>query len=162
MQIGVISDTHIPIRAKEIPSKVLKSLKEMDMILHAGDLVELNVLNALRSICQNVKAVWGNMDTRDVRKNLPEKEILNVGKYRIGLIHGNGPPASLVDLVNGIFKNENVSVIVFGHSHSPLNETREGILYFNPGSLTDTVFSPFNSYGIIEINNEIKANIVKI
>ena len=162
MKIGVISDTHIPIRAQEIPGEVLESLKKMDMILHAGDLVELDVLNALRSICQNVKAVWGNMDPLDVRKNLPEKEIINAGKYRIGLIHGNGPPAFLVNLVNDIFKNDRVNVIVFGHSHSPINETREGILFFNPGSLTDTVFSPFNTSGIIELNNEIKANIVKI
>jgi putative phosphoesterase len=162
MKIGVISDTHIPNRASEIPQNVLGFLKKMDMIIHAGDLVDLRILGVLESVCPNVKAVWGNMDPVDVRKRLPEKQIITVGKYRIGLTHGRGSPASLIDLTTDIFKNEKVDVIVFGHSHSPINEKRGKILYFNPGSLTDTVFSSFNSYGIIEVNDEIKASIVKI
>ena len=162
MKIGVISDTHIPIRAKEIPNTVLESLKNMDMIIHAGDLVELSILDSLKSVCKNVKAVWGNMDPKSVKKILPEKQIINVGKYRIGLIHGSGSPLSLIESLTEIFKKDKVDVIIFGHSHSPVNEKREEILYFNPGSLTDTIFSHFNSYGIIEINDEIKARIVKI
>ncbi len=162
MKIGVISDTHIPIRARELPRIVLESLKKMDMILHAGDLVELSILDVLKSICPNVKAVWGNMDPIGVRKILPEKQIITAGKYRIGLTHGDGPPAYLIEKVGDIFKNDKTDIIIFGHSHYPVNETRGGILYFNPGSITDTIFSPFNSYGIIEINDKIKARIVKI
>ena len=162
MKIGVISDTHIPNRAQGIPNKILESLKKMDMIIHAGDLVELNILDTLKSICQNVKAVSGNMDPIEVKKSLPEKQIISVGKYRIGLTHGNGSPASLIEVVTDIFKNDKVDVIIFGHSHSPINEKRGQILYFNPGSLSDTFFASFNSYGIIEINEEIKANIIKI
>jgi len=67
MKIGVISDTHIPNRAKEIPPKVLEMLKGMDMILHAGDLVELSILEILKSICPDVRAVWGNMDPLKTR-----------------------------------------------------------------------------------------------
>jgi len=162
MKIGVISDTHIPNRAREIPRTVLESLKMMDMIVHAGDLVELSVLDVLKSACPDVKAVWGNMDPLNVRKILPEKQIITIGKYRLGLIHGRGSPASLIELMAGVFKNDNVDIVIFGHSHSPINERRGRILYFNPGSLTDTVFSSSNSYGIIEINDEIKARIVKI
>lgn len=162
MKIGVISDTHIPNQAKEIPNKVLASLKKMDMILHAGDLIDLSILDALKSICGNVKAVWGNMDPTDVKRYLPERQIITVGKYRIGLTHGNGAPASLIEAVTDVFKNDKPDVIIFGHSHYPVNEKRGRILYFNPGSLSDTLFSPFNSYGIIEINEEIKASIVKI
>jgi len=162
MKIGVISDTHIPSRAKGIPDIILESFKEMDMIIHAGDLTELKVFDTLKSICRNVKAVWGNMDPPDVRKYLPEKEIFTAGKYQIGLTHGYGSPASLIGLVSEIFKKDRVDVIIFGHSHSPINEKKGKILYFNPGSLTDKIFSPFNSYGIIEINDEIKAKIVKI
>jgi hypothetical protein len=162
MKIGVISDTHIPMRAKVIPAPILESLKEMNMILHAGDLVELSVLRALKAICGNVKAVWGNMDPQEVRNRLPQKEIITIGKYRIGLTHGSGSPASLIKTVGDIFENDKVDVIIFGHSHCPVNEKRMGILYFNPGSPTDTVFSPFNSYGVIEIDDKIEARIIKI
>lgn len=162
MKIGVISDTHIPIRASEIPKKILESLKEVDMILHAGDLAELSVLESLKSVCPNVKAVSGNMDPMDVKRVLPAKQIIPAGRFRIGLVHGNGTPSLLIKTVSDIFKNDRVDIIVFGHSHFPANEKIGGILYFNPGSITDTVFADFNSYGIIEINNEIKASIVKI
>ena len=162
MKIGVISDTHIPTRAKEIPKAILESLKRVDMIFHAGDLVDLSVLDVLKSICPNVRAVWGNMDPKEVRGCLAEKEVITLGKYRFGLIHGSGVPALLTQAVTDIFKNDNVDIIIFGHSHSPVNEKKGRILYFNPGSLTDTLLSPFNSYGIIEINDEIEARIVKI
>ena len=162
MKIGVISDTHIPGRVEAIPDSILKSFKNIDMIIHAGDLVEMSVLDTLKSICPNVKAVRGNMDPIDVKKILPEKQIITVGKYVIGLTHGNGPPMYLVEFVTDIFKKDKVDIIVFGHSHYPLNEKRGEIIYFNPGSLTDKIFAPFNSYGIIEIDNEIKARIVRI
>jgi putative phosphoesterase len=162
MKIGVVSDTHISREEKAIPSQILNSLKQMDMILHCGDLVRLSVLDELKSVCGNVKAVRGNMDSRDVKECLPEKQIISVGKYKIGLTHGRGAPRELVKTVSDIFKNDEVDIIVFGHSHFPLNEKRGKILYFNPGSLCDTIFAPFNSYGIIEINDEITANIIKI
>jgi len=60
------------------------------------------------------------------------------------------------------FKNDKVDLIIFGHSHCGLNEKKGGILFFNPGSATDKVFAPYNSYGIIEINDKIKATIIRI
>ena len=132
------------------------------MILHAGDLVELSIMDALKTVCSDVRAVWGNMDPPNVRKKLPQKQIIAVGKYSIGLTHGDGSPAFLINTINDIFKGDKVDMIVFGHSHSPINEKRGQILYFNPGSLTDTVFSSFNSYGVIEINDEIKSRIIKL
>ena len=162
MRIGVISDTHIPDKANAIPQKVLDEFKKVDMIIHAGDLVDLSVLEELKSTCKNVKAVWGNMDPQEARKVLSEKEILGVGKYKIGIMHGYGAPNRLVELLTEIFKNDDVDLIIFGHSHSPLNEKRGNILFFNPGSLTDKILAPYNSYGIIEINDTIKAEIIKL
>ena len=162
MKIVVLSDTHLPSRIETMPESILKFFKDVDMILHAGDLVELSVLDSLKSICPNVKAVWGNMDPVSVRECLPEKEIISVGKYRIGLTHGNGPPSQLIEFVTNVFKKDKVNIIVFGHSHYPINEKKGKILYFNPGSLTDKIFAPFNSYGIIEIDNEIKSSIIRI
>ncbi len=162
MRIGVISDTHIPDRAKDIPQKILEEFKNVDMIIHAGDLVDLNVLNKLKTVCNNVKAVWGNMDSDEVRKALPEKEILKIGNYNVGIMHGYGIPNKLIDLLTSVFKDSDVNLIVFGHSHAPFNEKREGILFFNPGSATDKIFSPYNSYGIIEINDKIDARIIRL
>src|SRR3989338_384550 len=162
MKIGVISDTHIPDRAIEIPQKILEDFKNVDMIIHSGDLVELSVLDKLKSACKEVKAVWGNMDPNEVRKEIPEKEIIAVANYKIGVMHGYGNPANLIQIMSKEFKDSGVNIIVFGHSHSPLNNTKAGILFFNPGSPTDRIFSPYNSYGIIEINDKIDARIVRL
>lgn len=162
MKIGVIADTHIPDRAKEVPPEILEAFKGVDMVIHAGDLVNLSVLDQLRSVCKNVKAVWGNMDPEEVRQGLPEKEILQIGSHKIGIMHGYGPPHKLIELMEGIFKNDGVDAVIFGHSHSATNEDKNGVLYFNPGSATDKVFAAYNSIGIIEINDKIKARIIKI
>jgi hypothetical protein len=102
------------------------------------------------------------MDPYEVRKRLPEKEIIKIANFKIGLMHGYGRPDNLIELLAKAFRGENVDIIIFGHSHSSLNEKRGGILYFNPGSATDKVFSAYNSYGIIEINDKIEAKIIKL
>lgn len=162
MKIGVVSDTHIPERAADLPKGLLESFKEVDMIIHAGDLVELSVLEKLRNACANVKAVYGNMDGYEVKQALAEKEIITIGNYKIGVIHGWGTPKKLMDTVHDAFKKDNVNVIVFGHSHSAVNEKKGDILFFNPGSPTDKIFSPYNSYGIIDINNKIEAKLIRL
>lgn len=162
VKIGVISDTHIPERANEIPQKILDDFKNVDMIIHAGDLVDLSVLEKLKSVCSNIKAVWGNMDPEEVRKKIPEKEILQIGKHRIGIMHGYGAPNNLVQHLSSIFKDDKVDMVIFGHAHYSVNEKIGGILFFNPGSATDKVFAPYNSYGIIEINDKIEARIIKL
>ena len=162
MRIGVLSDTHMPERAKQIPQKILDDFKSVDMVIHAGDLVDLDVLKQLRQVCPEVKAVFGNMDPAAVRAELPQKEIITVGKYRIGVMHGYGNPQALKDFMKKEFQDDNVDLIIFGHSHQPLAEEEDGILYFNPGSATDEMFAPYKSYGIIEINEKIQPHIVRI
>jgi putative phosphoesterase len=160
MKIGVISDTHIPERAPDLPKEVYAAFKNVDLILHAGDFVSIDVLNSLNKICP-VKAVLGNMDYPELKNKLKEKEIISVGKFKIGLIHGQGHPKNLISFIKNAF-GEKMDVIVFGHSHTPLNEKQGDVLFFNPGSPTDTIFSPYRSYGIIEINDEIKGTIVRL
>ena len=162
MRIGVISDTHISDQAKDIPQAILEDFKNVDIIIHVGDLVDLSVIDKLSAVCKNIKAVHGNMDPHDVRKKFPEKEIITIGNYRIGIMHGNGPPLGLIGLLESSFKNDNVNLIIFGHSHTPLVEKRGDILFFNPGSPTDKLFAPYNSYGIIEINDKIEAKIIRL
>ena len=160
MRIAVLSDTHIPISADDLPQAVYNGLMGVDMILHAGDLVELDVLDKLAKIAP-VRAVCGNMDSDKVCAKLPKKDIIKIEAISLGIMHGWGPPSDLVQLVSKEFKG--VDVIVFGHSHNPLSQTEDGILFFNPGSPTDKVFAPYNSYGILEIKDkEIVPKIIKI
>lgn len=162
MKIGVISDTHVPDKARQIPQKILDDFKTVDMIIHAGDLVEPGVLEQLRSVCPDVRAVFGNMDPFELRARLPKKEIIQAEKFRVGVAHGYGHPDNLIDLMKKEFKNDKVDLIIFGHSHKPFNEKIDNIHYFNPGSATDEIFAPCRSYGIIEIKDNITAKIVKL
>ncbi len=162
MKIGVISDTHIPERAIGLPPAVLEAFKHVDMVIHAGDLVDLGVLHELSKVCNKVVAVRGNMDEPGINSKLPQKEIIRVNNYKIGVMHGWGHPNKLKDLLIDEFRDDDVDVIIFGHSHIPLSERTGKILFFNPGSPTDKLFAPYNSYGIIDITDKIEAKIVRI
>ncbi|MCM8797484.1 MAG: YfcE family phosphodiesterase [Candidatus Omnitrophica bacterium] len=162
MKIGVIADTHIPDRAKAIPQQILNAFKKVDMVIHAGDLVDIKVLEELKSVCNNVKAVYGNMDNEETQKILPQKIVFKVGSYNIGVTHGFGASNHLLEYIYNTFKDDKVDIVIFGHAHTPFNKKINGILYFNPGSPTDKVFTPYNSYGIIEINGDIEAEIIKL
>jgi hypothetical protein len=161
VKIGVISDTHIPVWTKNIPPIVLSSFKEVNLILHAGDLLEMEVLGELCSLAR-VEAVQGNMDAEDVRRTLPLKQTIEVMGIRIGLIHGKGSPRDLVKYVSSQF--EGVQCIVFGHSHIIYNKFHGGCLFFNPGSPTDPVFASYKSFGILTIDEDkkIRGEIIKI
>jgi len=161
MKIGVISDTHIASKSEHVPGIILDVFKQMDMVIHAGDMVDLRVIEEIKSVCPRIVAVVGNMDQDAVRKRYPEKEIIEIAGYRIGVMHGCGSPLNLVELLKNAFKEDKPDIIVFGHSHRPMNEFVDGVLFFNPGSATDFT-AEYNSYGIIEISKEINARIIKI
>jgi hypothetical protein len=161
-RIAVISDTHIPDQAEKLPEKLLDTLEKFDFIIHAGDFDDLNTLKDLRRI-NRVVAVYGNMDSGKVKRELQEREILNVDHYKIGIIHGWGDPHTLPKRVLEVFKTEGVNCVIFGHSHQAHNEMMDGVLMFNPGSPTDNIYAHFNSYGVLETSPEgISGEIVKI
>ena len=93
---------------------------------------------------------------------MPKKEVIKVNGFTIGLIHGWGAPSGLIDLAEKEFQDKRPDIIIFGHSHQPLCLNKNGILFFNPGSPTDKVFSESNSYGIITINDSIDAKIIRL
>ena len=157
MKIGVVSDTH----SLKLPKQMLDDFKNVDLIIHAGDFCSLEVIEKFKKI-KKVLGVWGNMDGSDVREIFPRKTIIKQGKFAIGLFHGEGPPQTLLKIVEAEFKDAKVDVIIFGHSHQPMNESRGGVLYFNPGSPNDLVFAPYQSYGILEINDAITGTIIKV
>ncbi len=162
MKIGVVSDTHLPSNGQALPSRLCAALKSCDMVIHVGDMVTMEVAQALEKLCPNFKAVCGNMDPAQIKCKFPEKEIIQVGKFRLGIKHGFGPPDKLKAIMKEAFKQDKVDMIIFGHSHNPLSEIEDGVIFFNPGSPTDEIFAPYKSFGIIEINDKIEAKIVKI
>ncbi|MBU1998431.1 MAG: metallophosphoesterase family protein [Candidatus Omnitrophota bacterium] len=162
MIIGVVSDTHISNKNEEIPQAIARALKNVDLVIHAGDFTDLSVLDKLNEVCKEVVAVCGNMDNISAKARLPQKKIIQAGSYRIGVMHGFGHPGGLIDLLAKEFKDDKVDIIIFGHSHCAYNKRHKGILFFNPGSPTDKLFATSNSYGIIEIKDKIEARIVKI
>lgn len=160
MRIVVLSDTHIPIAAQDLPLKIYDEIKNADMIFHAGDFIGDELLYKLKAL-KPLKAVYGNMDSKEIRKQLKPKEIIMIGKFRIGLIHGYGAPSELLATVTR--EVEKVDAIVFGHSHVAMNTKKDGILYFNPGSPTDRIFASKNSYGILEVTDKkIEGEIVEL
>jgi putative phosphoesterase len=162
MKLVVISDTHIVNSSQDLPRKILEELRDADMVIHAGDLADLSVWEKLKKACKNIKAVYGNMDSSSLKKKLPEKEIFRAGKFKIGIMHGWGPPDKLVERMGEVFRNTGVNIVIFGHSHAALSLIKNDVLYFNPGSPTDTIYAAYNSFGIIEINDKIEAKIIKL
>jgi hypothetical protein len=158
MKIGILSDTHIPYRAKKIPRKIFKLFSDVDLILHAGDIVDRTIIKELE-IISKVEVVKGNMDEAD--NPFPVKKVLNVEEVKIGLIHGNGTPFGIRDRIRAEF--DELDIIVYGHSHKPYNKIENEVLFFNPGTPTDKVFALCNSVGILEVNgNEAKGKIIRL
>jgi len=155
--LGILSDTHL--QRSPLPKRVLEVLQGADLILHAGDILEMTVLEELESVAP-VTAVAGNMDYGEVTEALPKKRVIEVAGRRIGLIHGSGPPAQMTGRLRGEF--EDVDAIVFGHTHQAYNRSEGGIYFFNPGSPTDKMFAPYRSLGFLEVEEELRGRIVML
>lgn len=163
MRVLVISDTHIPQRAKDLPREIWEMAQKVDMIVHAGDFTKKEVLVELRSVNPEVKAVWGNMDEPKLVEMLPEKVIFEIEGKKIGLTHGSGAPWRIEKRVMDKFKDEKLDVLIFGHSHQALIKREKDLLLFNPGTPTDRIFSRRLTYGILDITGgEIKVEIVPL
>ncbi len=160
MKIGVISDTHISNRSAHLPESIIAAFKNVDLIVHAGDLVDLTVIAELAACASELVVVAGNMDQDEVRDKYPAKQVFVVQGFKIGLMHGSGAPVNLVKLLKDAFKMEKPDIIIFGHSHKAMNEFIDGVLFFNPGSAMDLCEN--RTYGIIELNHEINAKIFQV
>ena len=133
-------------------------LSQVDMILHAGDFLSLDVVRFLSK--RPFKGVHGNMDSPEIRETLPEKAVIEVGPWKVGLIHGWGPANGLEEKIRIEFQG--VDVIVYGHAHRAANHTKEGVLLFNPGTATGYSHSGLNSVGVLEFGKTVKGEIIDI
>ena len=159
MIIGILSDTH----SFDIPAPVIERFKTVDLIIHAGDICNLQTLKLLKKIAPT-KAVQGNMDEMAVKRELPTKEMIVCDSIKIGVTHGHiGDSREALKNAISSFKDDKMDVVIFGHSHQAINERVGSTLYFNPGSPNDVIKAKFFSYGLISIEaGKIKAEIVKV
>lgn len=158
MIIGVVSDTHIGGRIKNLPQELLDGLSGVDLIIHAGDILKDYVIYELEEIAP-VEAVAGNNDDYYIYDRLSVKKIINAGKFKIGITHGAGGGTALKKAM-AVFAKDEVDCVIFGHSHIPYNEKIDGVLYLNPGSPTDKRMQKQYSYGILKVDDsEISAEI---
>ncbi len=160
-RIGVISDTHIT--DAWFDDSLLASVQQeyfqgVDLILHAGDMVDPQILNRFDR-CP-VLAVCGNMDPVDCGS--PVRRVISIGPFRIGLIHGWGAPTGLEGRLLRQFAAENIDCLVYGHSHMPACRWQGEQLLFNPGSPTDCRNAPFHSVGLLEVGDTIKGRIIPL
>ncbi len=157
IQVAVLSDTHLRQPDREFFDRVAALGADCELLLHAGDMVTAAVLEALPF--PRVVAVAGNMDEFDLRGRLPEKEIIEVGGRRIGLIHGWGSPFGLMKKVRGQF--DDVDAIVFGHTHRVCHEVLSGVLMFNPGAARGRLFGG-GTMGRLSIGRTITGEILDL
>jgi putative phosphoesterase len=138
--VGLISDTHIPVRAKTIPRKVFEIFDKVDYILHAGDLVQLSVIDDLEQLAP-VLAVSGNMDGPDIRGKLSKLNSLRIFDWKIGVMHDPGTLFG-IGRMREIAKKNGFDVLVYGHTHSASLKWDGDVLFINPGSPTNPI-TPF-------------------
>lgn len=150
--IGVLSDTHIHGQARELPPEVLALFRAegVELILHAGDISALAVLDQLRA-CAPVEAVRGNVEESDVVETLPTQRAIAVGGCAIGMVHNLGARARYARTARRLFPN--ARVVVFGHSHIPYLEDRDGLLLLNPGSAALKRQQPHRTVALLTIAN---------
>jgi len=148
--VAVVSDTHLPRGARRLPASCVERLRRADLILHAGDLVAVSVLDELRLLGPPVHAVHGNVDEPALRALLPERLVVEAGEARIGMTHVPGPAEGREARLAARFPG--CDAIVYGHTHLPQLERIGGVWILNPGSPTERRRAPFHT--MIELRVE--------
>ncbi|WHT23120.1 metallophosphoesterase family protein [Crossiella sp. CA-258035] len=149
MLVAVLADTHAPRRWKGCPPAVAEHLREADVILHAGDVCTANVLHELAAFAP-VHAVLGNNDGPDVAAwGAPETLELDLDGLRVAMIHDSGQANGRTARMRRRFPE--ADLVVFGHSHIPMDVTGDGVRIFNPGSPTDRRRQPQGTMGLLRI-----------
>ncbi|MFO7951728.1 MAG: YfcE family phosphodiesterase [Bacillota bacterium] len=159
-EIGVIADTHIPTRGRNIPSRVFELFDEVQLILHAGDLVDEKILVELQALAP-VEAVAGNMDSGDLGSRLGRIKLVQLKDLSIGLLHGDLSGRRIdPGEVLSLFEPYQPQAVVFGHLHEPVCQMHGETLFFNPGSVIDPRRQQPSCGCLKIIDGEVKGEIV--
>ncbi|MGB8404598.1 MAG: metallophosphoesterase [Mycobacterium sp.] len=145
MQLLLISDTHVPKRARDLPERVWDEVARADAVVHAGDWVEIGLLDELERRAARLVACWGNNDGPELRARLPERADVTLEGVRFTVTHETG--AAVGRDARMARQYPETDVLVFGHSHIPWDSTAEsGLRLLNPGSPTDRRRQPYCTY----------------
>ena len=145
MRLLVVSDTHVPRRARDLPEQVWRAVDDADVVVHAGDWVDVALLDRLEERAARLVAVWGNNDGPELRSRLPEVAYADLDGVRLAVVHETGGRAGRERRCATRFPD--TDVLVFGHSHIPWDTTADsGLRLLNPGSPTDRRRQPVGTY----------------
>ena len=158
MKIGVLSDTHLKEPHAEFKTMVERHFTGVDKIFHAGDFTDWKIAEYL-STQKELIAVCGNMDPPEIKQAFPPQRVIELGGFRIGLIHGGGPPFGIESRIRDEF--DEVDAIVYGHTHTHANHRVKGVLFFNPGSLTRPSTDQ-RTLGILHVGPKIEGEIMQM
>ena len=149
MNVVVLADTHAPRRWRVVPPRVAAHLSGADLILHAGDVCTADVLNELSGYAP-VHAVRGNNDGPDIADwGAPDRLLIDLDGLSVGMIHDSGAATGRLSRMRRAFPD--CELVVFGHSHIPMDVADQGLRLFNPGSPTDRRRQPHGTIGLLEI-----------
>jgi putative phosphoesterase len=158
MKIGVLSDTHLREPGPEFKRIIEAHFRDVEKIFHAGDFVDMAVAEYL-SGQKDLIGVCGNMDPLEIRGAFPRKRVIEIGDFKIGLVHGGGAPFGMESRVRDEF--DDVDAIVYGHTHTPANHQAKNIYFFNPGSAARS-FTHRPTLGVLNIGKRIEGEIIQI
>jgi putative phosphoesterase len=145
VQLLLIADTHVPRRARTLPDEVWEGVDAADVVVHAGDWVDVTFLDELDSRAKRLVGVYGNNDGPAIRARLPEVARVDLEGLRLGVVHETGPASGREKRCDVAYPD--LDVLVFGHSHIPWDATTPGgMRLLNPGSPTDRRRQPHHSY----------------
>ncbi|MBF6168814.1 metallophosphoesterase [Streptomyces gardneri] len=145
MRLLIISDTHVPKRARDLPERLWRAVDAADVTVHAGDWVDITLLDQLEARSKRLIGVYGNNDGPRLRARLPEIARAELEGVRLAVVHETGPATGREERCAREFPD--TDVLVFGHSHIPWDSVTEtGLRLLNPGSPTDRRRQPEHTY----------------
>lgn len=146
MRLVLVADTHVPKRAKDLPAQLWAEIEAADVVVHAGDWVDVGLLDAIEQRARRLVAVVGNNDGPDLRARLPETARVDLGGLRVTVVHETGGRQNRERRMDALYAAD-TDVLVFGHSHIPWDtHTAAGMRLLNPGSPTDRRRQPVATY----------------
>ncbi len=152
MRIAIVSDTHIGQRLGNLPPVFYNLIDKPDVIIHAGDFTNVETLKEIQGLAESFYGVVGNMDNSQIGNMLPKENRFELNGVTFGLIHGWGAAGGLQDRVFEHFKDDKPQIIIFGHSHVPLQQKRGNTLLLNPGCVSGNLFSNKGSLVLMELS----------
>jgi putative phosphoesterase len=145
MRLVLMADTHLPKRARDLPAELWSAVDAADVVVHAGDWVDIPLLDQLTARSPRLIACYGNNDGPALRARLPEIARAELDGLRLAVVHETGPATGREQRCTARFPD--VDVLGCGHSHIPWNTTAEtGLRLLNPGSPTDRRRQPYATY----------------